>query len=171
VLAHASPALIVSSDLRRACQTAEALATRVSLPVEIDPRLRERSYGDWEGLTAAEIARRYPAEDEEWRREGHVEVRGVEPLPHLAARVAAALRDAAERGSGRTVVAVTHGSAGRHGCRELLGLPLDLSHVLGGLANCRWTELRPQPKGWQLVEHNVGAPLPVSDDVLDPAAE
>jgi probable phosphoglycerate mutase len=65
-------------------------------------------------------------------------------------------------------VAVTHGSAGRHGCRELLGLPLELAHVLGGLANCRWTELRRAPRGWQLIEHNVGAPLDPGEGV--PAA-
>jgi broad specificity phosphatase PhoE len=46
---------LVSSDLQRALQTATALAARLDLPLETDPRLREISYGSWDGLTWTEI--------------------------------------------------------------------------------------------------------------------
>lgn len=38
-----------SSDLLRARQTAEAIARSTGAGIELDPRLRERSFGDWEG--------------------------------------------------------------------------------------------------------------------------
>jgi len=40
---------IVSSDLRRAAQTAERIAARAGVAVELDARLREISYGPWDG--------------------------------------------------------------------------------------------------------------------------
>ena len=46
---------IVSSDLLRARQTADVIAGRLGLPVQFDSRLREISYGDWDGKTWAEI--------------------------------------------------------------------------------------------------------------------
>ncbi len=51
---------LVSSDLRRSVQTATALAARLDLSLETDPRLREISYGPWDGLTWAEIERLDP---------------------------------------------------------------------------------------------------------------
>jgi len=41
--------VIVSSPLKRALQTAMAVSGRLRLPVVTDARLREISYGDWEG--------------------------------------------------------------------------------------------------------------------------
>ena len=51
---------LVSSDLRRAVQTATVLAARLDLSLETEPRLREISYGPWDGLTWAEIERLDP---------------------------------------------------------------------------------------------------------------
>src|SRR5690606_18245837 len=51
LLAAFAPDAIVSSDLRRCTETAAALARHTGLPVRRDPRLRERYYGEWEGLT------------------------------------------------------------------------------------------------------------------------
>ncbi len=47
--------VIVSSDLLRAVSTAEILSRRTGAPVVFDSRLREISYGVWDGLTWAEI--------------------------------------------------------------------------------------------------------------------
>jgi probable phosphoglycerate mutase len=51
---------IYASDLRRARQTAQALATDRNLTVQIEPDLRERCYGAFEGLRYVEIAERFP---------------------------------------------------------------------------------------------------------------
>jgi probable phosphoglycerate mutase len=54
-LAKRQPLLIVSSDLRRAYDTAVALGERTGLRVQVDNRLRETHLGDWQGMTHAEI--------------------------------------------------------------------------------------------------------------------
>jgi len=53
-------AAVYSSDLRRAGETAEIIARFHGLPVEADDLLRECAFGDWEGLTVAEIRDAYP---------------------------------------------------------------------------------------------------------------
>ena len=55
VLAKRQPVAIVSSDLRRALDTATALGERSGVPVRIDERLRETHLGDWQGLTHIEV--------------------------------------------------------------------------------------------------------------------
>jgi 2,3-bisphosphoglycerate-dependent phosphoglycerate mutase len=47
-------AALYSSDLARARETAEILGARLGLPVALEPGLRERDWGSWEGLTPAE---------------------------------------------------------------------------------------------------------------------
>ena len=45
---------IYASDLARARETAEIVGERLGLPVVLDPDLREKDWGTWEGLTAVE---------------------------------------------------------------------------------------------------------------------
>lgn len=60
---------VVSSDLARARQTAEILASAMHLgPVAIDAELRERDVGAWSGLTTDEIEARWPGWLDAWRR-------------------------------------------------------------------------------------------------------
>jgi len=47
------PAAILSSDLPRALQTAEAAAAATGLPIVTEPLLRERNFGDWRGRPLA----------------------------------------------------------------------------------------------------------------------
>lgn len=67
VLAELRPDAIVSSDLRRAADTAAALAALTGLPVRPDARLRERYFGHWQGLALSEVAERFPEEYARWR--------------------------------------------------------------------------------------------------------
>ncbi|CAG0950719.1 putative phosphoglycerate mutase [Myxococcaceae bacterium] len=98
---------IVSSDLRRALETAQILADALGVGVRTDLRLRERDIGRWSGLREAEIAALDPA-DLVRLRSGDPGVRpgGGESEGEFAARVAPALSDLAEA-AGRFVV-VTH---------------------------------------------------------------
>ncbi len=92
---------IYSSDLRRAMATASALAEKFQTPVSTSSRLREIYFGDWEGLSWAEIEERDTGYARRWsdsfphlpapRGESHAEferrVRGeVEELLHLEER-------------------------------------------------------------------------------------
>ncbi|HET8661386.1 MAG TPA: histidine phosphatase family protein [Micromonosporaceae bacterium] len=155
-LADLHPDVIVASDLRRAADTAAALAAVTGLPVAADPRLRERHLGEWQGLTLVEVRRRWPAELDRWRAGDPSPGCAIEHIEELAKRAAAALREAAGRSPGGTVVVATHGGAARQGCAGLLGWPEGVTRTLGGLANCHWTELRDDPvRGWQLWGHNL----------------
>ena len=55
---------VYSSDLGRAVQTAKPAANAQGLTVRPLPGLREKGFGDWEGLTAEDLERDYP---EEWQ--------------------------------------------------------------------------------------------------------
>jgi probable phosphoglycerate mutase len=150
------PHAIVSSDLERARSTAQALADIVGLPVTTDADLRETYAGTWQGLTRDEIIAADGAVFSEWAAGHDVRPGGGESRTEVAARVAAAVRrHVADLPPGGTLVVATHGGAARSGIGELLGLPLELWTVLGGLVNCAWSVLEEQPEGrWRLVEHN-----------------
>jgi len=47
-------AAIYASDLSRARETAEIVGGRIGLPVSVEPDLREKNWGSWEGLTPKE---------------------------------------------------------------------------------------------------------------------
>ena len=58
--AHHEFHAIYSSDLKRAHDTAHMLAGRRGLEVQTTPQLRERHYGIFQGITAAEAEQRHP---------------------------------------------------------------------------------------------------------------
>lgn len=158
MLAARSPAAIVASDLGRAADTAAPLATLTHLSVRYDPRVRERSYGEWEGLTMTEIAQRFPAAHARQRAGEHDLGHGIEPPGEVMKRVGEALRETAEQVRDGVAVVATHGGAARYGMFELLGWPMERLGTVQVLSNCHYTELRHDPyRGWTLVAHNVGA--------------
>ncbi len=57
---------LYTSDLRRARQTAQAVADATGLPVQLEPRLRELNLGAWQGVLYTEIKARYPALIRRW---------------------------------------------------------------------------------------------------------
>ena len=162
LLAGLRPDLIVSSDLSRASGTAAALARLTGLEVTLDKDLRERHGGCWEGLTDTEIRARYPAEHASWNPPDG------EPSPAVAERVAAALHRIAAGLEGTTsglAVVVSHGAALRLGMSRLLGMPDELTGVLGPLSNCSWSMLGRRRDRWRLLEHNAGTlPEPILSD-------
>src|SRR5881227_154431 len=58
--ASASVDRVLTSDLIRSVQTAEPIANYSGAPMHIDRRLRERSFGSWEGLPFDEFRHRSP---------------------------------------------------------------------------------------------------------------
>jgi probable phosphoglycerate mutase len=157
LLAALRPDAIVASDLRRAADTAAALVALTGLPVRTDPRLRERYYGQWQGLTMTEVAQRFPTEHTRWRAGEQDPGCEVESLDELGKRVGTALQDAADGVPGGTIVVATHGGGARQGCGYLLGWDSTVLRAVGSLNNCHWTELRhDEVRGWQLRGHNAG---------------
>jgi probable phosphoglycerate mutase len=156
-LADLRPDLIIASDLRRAADTAGALAAITGLEITYDARLRERNYGRWQGLTNAEIADRWPAESKRWHAGLPVSGFGIEDLDEVGKRVADALQDAGAAAPDGTIVVASHGSAIRRGVIAMLGWPESVVATLSVISNCHWVELRLDPRrGWQLRGYNVG---------------
>jgi probable phosphoglycerate mutase len=165
LLAALWPTLLVSSDLRRARDTAAALARLTGLEVETDPDLREIYADRFQGLLGPEIAERYPEEHSRWRGgDPHERVGGGETRLEVAERVARVVeRVAARLPEDGLAVLSTHGGAARLGIARLIGLPVQHFNALGVLSNCSWSMLAEDHGGsWQLIEHNAGTlPEPV----------
>lgn len=157
LLAALRPDAIVASDLRRAADTAAALAALTGLPVRTDQRLRERYFGLWQGLLLTEAAERHPDEYARWRAGDPDPGAGIETLDDLGKRMGAAFQEAADAVPGGTVVIATHGGGARQGVGQLLGWDHGVLRTIGSLQNCHWTELRhDDARGWHLRAHNVG---------------
>lgn len=100
--------MLVSSDLRRARESAELIAAGAGIEAIItEPRLRERNAGPWQGLTRDEIERDWPGYLRSGRRP-----EGYETDELMAPRVDGALRDLAALAKRRhtpEVLVITHG--------------------------------------------------------------
>jgi probable phosphoglycerate mutase len=108
-LAMSSPVdVVVSSDLRRAVQTAEQIAAGLGVELELDPRVRERDAGEWTGLTRAEIEAGWPG----WLGR-HERPPGFEDDEALLERVVPALAEIVDERPGARVLVVTHGGVVR----------------------------------------------------------
>ncbi|MEU6023972.1 histidine phosphatase family protein [Micromonospora sp. NPDC047134] len=157
LLAALNPDAIVTSDLSRAADTAAALAALTGLPVRSDARLRERYFGQWQGLLLTEVAERFPEEYARWRAGDPDPGAAVEPLDELGKRIGTALHEIADEMPGGTIVVATHGGAARQGCGQLLGWDHTVLRTIGPLRNCHWTDLRREDdRGWRLRSYNVG---------------
>lgn len=103
-------AALYTSDLSRARDTAWAIGEHAGREPMMEPRLRERRFGIFEGLTAEEIRARYPAEHACFvSRDPDYEVPGGESARAFAGRCLGCLTEIAERHPGDEVVVVTHG--------------------------------------------------------------
>ena len=91
---------IYSSDLSRAQATAAAVAATHGLDVRLDPRLRERSFGSWEGLTRDDLDAMPPGS----RHDGETD-------DEVRERVLAAVQEIAAAHPGEEVLIVSHGGA------------------------------------------------------------
>jgi probable phosphoglycerate mutase len=99
-----------SSDLARAWHTAEIALAGADLAVSPAPTFRERDYGRYQGLTAADAARDHPAMHAAHQaRDIHYDYGTGESLVAFAARVKAAMQALAERHVGEQTLIFTHG--------------------------------------------------------------
>lgn len=79
---------VYSSDMKRAVQTAGAVAQTHSLPVRREPLLNEIDFGEWEGLTHQEIVAAYPDIVEKWIADPlNIDIPGGETWAAFADRV------------------------------------------------------------------------------------
>jgi 2,3-bisphosphoglycerate-dependent phosphoglycerate mutase len=115
---------LYSSDLARAFETAAIIGAPLGLTVVASPQLRERRYGEWEGLTAAEIQAHYPEQFAIWRaRSTDFAPPQGETRNEILTRALAELQTIARRHVREMVVVVSHGGL----CYVLI------NHILGNV--------------------------------------
>jgi 2,3-bisphosphoglycerate-dependent phosphoglycerate mutase len=101
-------AAVFTSPLRRALETAEAVAGAHDIPVVPEGGLRECDLGSWTGLTRSDVEQRDPEGFRRWLEYGHGWADG-ESYEELGERVVATLLRIADSRDGATVAVVTHG--------------------------------------------------------------
>ncbi|WP_327392083.1 MULTISPECIES: bifunctional RNase H/acid phosphatase [unclassified Streptomyces] len=115
---------VVASPLRRCQETAAAVAERLGLPVRTDEGLRETDFGDWEGLTFAEVRERHPEDLQAWLSSTAARpTGGGESFGTVAERVSLAREKLLARYASRTVLVVTHVTPVKTLVRLALGAP------------------------------------------------
>lgn len=174
-LATRGPSRIVSSDLRRAYDTATALGEAADLPVAVDERLRETHLGEWQGLTHLDVDALAPGARLQWRADASVAPPGGESRIDVAERSVPVVRELVESvpewgtdDAAAPIVLVAHGGLIAALTAALLDLPVDRWPVLGGLSNTSWVQLSSHGDvddlGWRLDVWNASAR--VASDVL-----
>lgn len=114
--------VVYSSDLQRALETAH-IVTGLSTDIKIEPRLREISFGDWEGLTYDEIKEKHPAVLAEWENDVYQKAPpNGETVGQLVQRVQSVLISLQAEHANQTVLIVGHGGV----LQSLICLALNL---------------------------------------------
>jgi len=100
--------VLLSSPMLRTRETAAIIGARIGLePIVVDG-LQEARFGDWDGLTFAEVSDRWPTEMAAWLASGEVAPPGGESLRDLYERVTAALDSVLDQYRGQRIVVAAH---------------------------------------------------------------
>jgi 2,3-bisphosphoglycerate-dependent phosphoglycerate mutase/probable phosphoglycerate mutase len=160
-IAKVGPDRIISSDLRRARDTADHVGGACGLPVALDQRLRETHLGEWQGRTITDIEQEYPGAIAAWRSDPSWAPPGGESRIDVVRRSSPVVDEVDEELADvpwATAVLVAHGGLIAGLVCGLMGLPTSTWPSIGGLGNCRWATLarRDDHPRWRLTGYNVG---------------
>jgi len=140
---------LYTSDLKRALQTAECLAEQLPFKPIPDERLRERSIGQWQGLTQAELRTWYPDDYATMLQDvDGYRVPGGESRADVRVRVNAAISDILNKEQNETVGILSHTTAIKILLSDLIpGYdPLEVA-----LSNTSVTTIRRKGDKWELI--------------------
>ena len=144
-------AAIYASDLSRAHDTALAVSRHTGVPVQAEPGLRERSFGEFEGRTFAEIETELPAQAQRWRqRDPAFTPAGGESLLMLEARVLSVAGRLAAQHPGEQIALFAHGGVMDILYRAATRLDLQAARTWA-LGNTAVNRLLWSPEGFSLV--------------------
>jgi probable phosphoglycerate mutase len=122
--------VLISSDLGRARSTAELIAQRTGHSVVLDPRLRERHYGIFQGLTHDEAKSIHPEVYARYEQESASDaIPGGESAEACFGRNLDCLREIAASHRRRQTVVVTHGGVLEGLYRHVMRLSYERSRV------------------------------------------
>ena len=144
-------AAIYASDLSRAHDTALAVSRHTGVPVQAEPGLRERSFGEFEGRTFAEIETELPAQAQRWRqRDPTFTPAGGESLLMLEARVLRVAGRLAAQHPGEQIALFAHGGVMDILYRAATRLDLQAPRTWA-MSNTAVNRLLWSPEGFSLV--------------------
>ncbi len=118
---------ILSSPMERARETAEPLAKRLGLKVEVSPALNEVEFGDWTGRTFAELDQ-LPAWKQWNSLRSSARIPNGESMLRVQCRVVEEILRLKELWTEDTMALFSHGDPIRTAILYWLGMPLELVH-------------------------------------------
>jgi ribonuclease H / adenosylcobalamin/alpha-ribazole phosphatase len=122
--------LVVTSPLARAFRTAELVAEASGAALLVNDDLAETDFGEWEGMTFAEVMARWPEEMAAWRESVDAAPPGGESLADAARRTLAALDRLLSEHGNKTITVVSHVTPIKTiVCRALLAPPATLFRI------------------------------------------
>ena len=156
--------VLLSSDLKRAQQTAAPLAQAWGLQPQLVSGLREQQFGAWEGLDVPTIKARHGALWPQWLlHDGDFALPGGgESLRQFHARVMATVRQLVAQHAGRRLALVTHGGVLDMLWRNAQNMPLsglrscEIPNT--GLNQLRWVGEQLLIDSWGDASHLAGLP-------------
>jgi ribonuclease H / adenosylcobalamin/alpha-ribazole phosphatase len=139
---------VLTSPLRRARVTAEAVAAATGAPLVTEAGLAEADFGKWEGLSFAEAAEQHPGELSAWLSDPAAAPPGGESFAAVAERVIPALDRLVAAYPGQAVVVVSHVTPIKTLlCHALLAPPAALFRLhldVSALSEVDWFATGPQ---------------------------
>ena len=160
-LADSGITTIYCSDLRRAHDTALAIAQHSGITaaaLRLEPGLRERSFGDFQGLTYDEVGALHPEDAVRWKqRDPHWAPPGGESPAALQQRIATTLHAIAAQHPGDHIALISHGGVLDMLYRLATGQALNAARTWE-LGNCAINRLLYTPQaltlvGWADTQH------------------
>ena len=117
---------IYTGPMQRAVRTGQICAERLGLTVQTLPGLLDLNFGEWQGLSPAEVSARYPELHRRWlTTPGDVQLPGGESLATMQRRAVEALEMVIARHPGETVLMVGHMGVNKVLLCAVLGLDLN----------------------------------------------
>ena len=138
---------IVSSPLRRAADTAACIHAASGAELRKDDRLREGSFGDWEGLTRNEVLNRSERDAEilsQWEESSSIAPPGVESGDDVQQRAVRLVEDLVVEFPDASIALVSHVGPIKALLAAALGIPLNASRRLfldpGTISVVEWSD-------------------------------
>lgn len=124
-VAKIKPDILISSPLKRARQTAEAIARATGLTVIDDTDWYELSFGSWDGKSIEEVKAETPEDYQAWLNSSSYRPGGGESYDEAAERIDAAMEKVLHLYPGKNVVVVTHNGVIKSAANLAIGGPND----------------------------------------------
>lgn len=165
---------VYASDLQRAMQTAQAIAAPRDLTVQIEPGLRERAFGNFEGMLYADVSVQYPEAYATWQARDidarmPSEERLAETLREFFMRALAAITGIASRHPSGCIALVTHGGVLECAYRAAQGItpdrPRDFTIFNASINRFEWDGRALRLLRWGDVDHLRAEHLAALDEI------